>query len=129
DRGQDGVFPEFTFFDCRTCHRQFSDDPGFKASNRVNEGRPIASGFPAFNDESMLMLAAAARVVAPAEAVAFERASRAFHAAFMQDRGASAQTAAQLAEQADVLGRVFARTPFTRAQTFAILGDLLSGPA
>lgn len=129
DRGQDGVFPEFTFFDCRTCHRQFSDDPGFKASNRVNDGRPIASGFPAFNDESMLMLAAAARVVAPAEAATFQQASRAFHAAFMQNRGVSTQAAVRLAEQAEALGKVFARTPFTRAQTFAILGDLLGGPA
>jgi len=129
DRGQDGAFPEFTFFDCRTCHRQFSDDPGFKASNRVNEGRPIASGFPAFNDESMLMLAAAARVAAPAEAAAFERASRAFHAAFMRDRNAAAQAATQLAGQADALATLFALKPFTRAQSFAILGDVLNGPA
>lgn len=129
DRGQDGAFPEFTFFDCRTCHRQFSDDPGFRASNRVNEGRPIASGFPAFNDESMLMLAAAARVVAPSEAAAFERASRTFHAAFMGSRDAVALAATRLAEQANALGTLFARTPFTRAQTFAILGDLLGGPA
>jgi hypothetical protein len=129
DRGQDGVFPEFTFFDCRTCHRQFSDDPGFKVSNRTNEGRPIASGFPAFNDEGMLMLAAAARVVAPTEAKSFETASRAFHAAFMRDRATSVQSATRLADQANALGTVFARTQFTRAQTFAVLADLLSGPA
>ena len=128
DRGQDGVFPELTFFDCRTCHRQFSDDPGYRASAPVNEGRPIASGIPAYNDENMLMLAAAVRAVLPGKAAMFERTSRDFHAAFMRDRATAASSALRLADLASQLGDDFDRAPFTRAQTFAILGELLSGP-
>ena len=64
-RGTEGIFPEFYFFDCHSCHRQISDDPRFRPGALANPGRPIPSGMPPFNDENMIMLAAAARVVAP----------------------------------------------------------------
>ena len=84
-KGTNGVFPEFYFFDCHTCHRAISDDPRFEPNAPANPGRPIPSGMPAYNDENMIMLSAAARVAAPEVAARFERDSRAFHAAFAKD--------------------------------------------
>ena len=55
-RGSEGIFPEFYFFDCHTCHRQISDDPRFRPAALANPGRPIPSGMPPFNDENMIML-------------------------------------------------------------------------
>src|SRR5436190_12672388 len=64
-RGTEGIFPEFYFFDCHSCHRQISDDPRFRPGAVANPGRPIPSGMPPYNDENMIMLSAAARVVSP----------------------------------------------------------------
>ena len=85
-RGTEGIFPEFYFLDCHSCHRQISDDPRFRPGALANPGRPIPSGMPPFNDENMIMLSAAARAIAPGLAQRFERDSRAFHAAFARDR-------------------------------------------
>ncbi len=99
-RGTEGMFPEFYFFDCHSCHRQISDDPRFRPGAVANPGRPIPSGMPPFNDENMIMLAAAARVVAPPLAQRFERDSRAFHAAIARDRGAAIAAAQSAAGKA-----------------------------
>ena len=38
--GQRGVFPEFYFFDCHSCHRRISDEPSYRAVERsANPGR------------------------------------------------------------------------------------------
>src|SRR5207249_8013135 len=87
-RGSQGLFPEFYFFDCHTCHRRISDDPSFRPVEVSNPGRPIPPGTPAYNDENMIMLSAAVRVAAPSLAARFERDSRAFHAAMLQGRPA-----------------------------------------
>ena len=79
--GQEGSFPEFYFFDCHTCHRRISDEAGFRPSATANPGRPIPTGMPAFNDENMIMLAAATRATAPQLAERLDVDSRAFHAA------------------------------------------------
>jgi hypothetical protein len=54
------MFPEFYFFDCHSCHRRISDDPRFRPGALANPARPIPAGMPPFNDENMIMLAAAA---------------------------------------------------------------------
>jgi hypothetical protein len=56
-RGTEGVFPEFYFFDCHTCHRRISDNPNFEPGAVNNPMRPIPEGMPAYNDENMIMLA------------------------------------------------------------------------
>jgi hypothetical protein len=127
-RGAEGIFPEFYFFDCHTCHRRISDDPRFDPDRETNPGRPIPGGMPAYNDENMIMLSAAARVAAPGLAARFDRDSRAFHAALARDRGSAVAAAGALRESARALGSAFAASGISRAQTFEII-DSIAGNA
>lgn len=126
--GQEGVFPEFYFFDCHTCHRRISDDPDARTTDIRNPARPIPEGMPAFNDENMIMLSAAARVVAPDLARRFDADARAFHAALAQDRASAVAAAARLRQTAGALADAFSRRSFGRAETFAII-DTIAGEA
>ena len=125
-RGSEGIFPEFYFFDCHSCHRRISDDPRFRPSAAANPGRPIPTGMPPYNDENMIMLAAAARVVSPPLAQRFERDSRAFHQAMTQGRAASLAAAANLRASARALSDAFAAAPMGREATFAIIATITS---
>jgi hypothetical protein len=120
-RGTEGMFPEFYFFDCHSCHRRISDDPRFRPAAIANPGRPIPAGVPPFNDENMIMLSAAARVIAPGLAARFERDSRAFHAAIDRDRGAAVAAAQTLRTSARALADAFSSAQMGPAQTFAII--------
>jgi hypothetical protein len=120
-RGSEGMFPEFYFFDCHSCHRRISDDPRFRPGAVANPGRPIPSGMPPYNDENMIMLSAAARIVAPGLAARFERDSRAFHQAIARDRGAAVAAANALRESARALSNAFAGAAMGREVTFAIV--------
>ena len=126
--GQEGVFPEFYFFDCHTCHRRISDDPAARPANVANPGRPIPEGMPAFNDENMIMLSAAARIVAPDLAGRFDTDARAFHAALARDRPSAVAAAARLRDTASALADAFSRRNFGRNETFAII-DTIAGDA
>ena len=125
-RGTEGMWPEFYFFDCHSCHRRIADDPNFRPTAVANPSRPIPSGMPPYNDENMIMLAAAARVVAPGLAERFERDSRAFHQAIARDRGAAVVAAGRLRETARALATAFTDTPMGRAQAFAIIDTIAS---
>lgn len=126
--GQEGVFPEFYFFDCHTCHRRIQDGDDAVRTGIRNPGRPIPEGMPAFNDESMIMLSAAVRVAAPGMAARFDAESRAFHAALAQDRAAAVAAAAKLRASANALAATFAAAGFGRDQTFAII-EAIAGEA
>lgn len=125
--GQEGVFPEFYFFDCHTCHRRISDDPGARPAALANPGRPIPSGMPAFNDENMIMLSAAVRASAPGMADRFEGDSRAFHAALAKDRASAVRAAGKLRGTANELASAFSNAAFGRAETFAIVDAVTGG--
>jgi hypothetical protein len=125
DRGTEGAWPEFTFFDCRSCHRDFSDDASYRATKQANPRRPIPSGMPPFADENMIMLTAAAKVAAPDLAGRFEADSRAFHAALAQDRPAAIRRAQTLAASARALGNRFNAQRFSKQQTLAMLRAIL----
>lgn len=125
-RGTEGLFPEFYFFDCHSCHRRISDDPRFRPSAVPNAARPIPPGVPPFNDENMIMLSAAARVVAPQLAARFERDSRAFHAAIDRDRGAVVAAAQALRSSTQALANAFAASEMGPAQTFQIIDAITS---
>ena len=127
-RGTEGMFPEFYFFDCHTCHRRISDNPNFQPTGVDNPGRPIPEGMPAYNDENMIMLAAAARVAAPSLAAQFERDSRAFHQSISKDRGSAVAAANRLRETARALANAFSNATLGRQQTFAII-DAITGNA
>lgn len=120
-----GPFPEFSFFDCRSCHRTFSDDLRVDITARTNPGRPVPPGTVIWNDESLIMLAAAARVMAPELSDDLERRSRAFHAALTTDRQQAVQAASALAATSDALSRRLAAATFSPAQTRAMLEAVL----
>lgn len=124
--GQDGAFPEFYFFDCHTCHRRISDAPTMQPAALDNPGRPIPPGMPAFQDENMIMLAAAASVVAPALGRELDAASRAFHGAIARDRATAAAAALRLRSVAGRLAEAFAARRFDRAETLAIIDAIAS---
>ncbi len=124
-----GSFPEFYFFDCRSCHRTFSDDPAVAITARTNPGRSIAPGTPVWNDESLIMLNAAAKVAAPALAGQLTSQSRAFHASFAGDRAGTIKAAAALAKTSDALATAFGSARFDTAQNFAMLDTVLVGNA
>ena len=125
-RGTEGVFPEFYFFDCHTCHRRISDNPNFEPTAVDNPMRPIPEGMPAYNDENMIMLAAAARAVSPELSTRFERDSRAFHQALARDRASAVAAAARLRETARALVDAFSRGTMGRGQVFAIIDTITS---
>ncbi|MBB5685853.1 multiheme c-type cytochrome [Sphingobium boeckii] len=125
-RGQEGIFPEFYFFDCHTCHRRIYDGENAVSTVVRNPARPIPEGMPAFNDENMIMLSAAAHVAAPGLARQFDADSRAFHMSLGIDRAASVAAAGRLRTTANALATAFNDTAFTRAQTFAIIESIAS---
>jgi hypothetical protein len=125
-RGTEGVFPEFYFFDCHTCHRRISDEPSARPTNIANPARPIPEGMPAYNDENMIMLSAAARVVAPELGRRFDTDAKAFHAALAKDRPSAVAAAGRLRETAGALADAFARRSFGKAETFAIVDSIAS---
>lgn len=127
-RGTEGVFPEFSFFDCHSCHRRIFDRDERVKTWETNPGRPIPEGMPPFNDENMILLAAAARVVAPALAARFDADSRGFHVALALDRPAAVAAAARLAETAAALAEMLAAGKAGRDTAFAII-DSIAGPA
>jgi hypothetical protein len=127
-RGTNGIFPEFYFFDCHTCHRAISDDRRFQPTAAANPGRPIPSGMPAYNDENMIMLSAALRATSPGLAARFERDSRGFHAALAEDRGSALAAAARLRATAVAVADQFEHGGVSRPQTFTII-DTIAGNA
>ena len=126
--GGAGVFPEFYFFDCHSCHRRISDDEDARPQKPANPGRPIPAGMPPFNDENMIMLSAAARVASPSLAARLDADSRGFHAALAKDRGSAVAAAAKLRGTAQALASAFSAASFDRTQTFAII-DTIAGEA
>jgi hypothetical protein len=124
--GTEGVFPEITFFDCQTCHRQIIDGPRGKANWTANPGRPIPSGMPAFNDENMIMLSAAAKVAAPALAEKFDADSRDFHAALAKDRASAVRAGLKLGGTAEHLANAFSGASLGRNDIFAIIDSISS---
>jgi hypothetical protein len=125
-KASDGLFPEFTFFDCHSCHRRIYDSDEATVTAMPNPGRPIHAGMPPYNDENMIMLLAAARVIAPDLATTFDARSKAFHRAMGEGRAQTVQAAQALRQAADTLSTRFAGATFTREQTFAVMDAIAS---
>jgi hypothetical protein len=106
--GMMGIFPEFYFYDCHSCHRPITDGPQRRLTFETNPGRAIPFGQPPFNDENQIMLSAVARVLAPGQAQAFESASRNFHAAMGEGRGEAVAAAERLRGAAGALSDALA---------------------
>jgi len=127
-RGSEGAFPEFTFFDCHSCHRRIYDQADRSLTFETNPGRPIPFGMPPFNDENLILLSAAARVSAPGMAARLDADAKAFHRALATDRASSATAARKLAATAQALASTLSGTNGTGEIAFAMV-DSIAGPA
>jgi hypothetical protein len=124
--GTEGLFPEFYFYDCHSCHRKIYDDPAARPTFLANPGRPIPNGMPPYNDENMIMLSAAVRVIAPDMAKQFDGQSKAFHNAMALGRDKAVLEARKLSQMSRNLANRFSKERFTRAQTFSIMNMIAS---
>ena len=85
-------------------------------------------GMPAYNDENLIMLAAAARMASPALADQLAARTAAFHKAMATDRQSAVQAAAQLSQTVAALKSAFASRNFSGADAFAMV-DAISAKA
>ncbi len=122
--GSRGLFPELYFYDCHSCHRPISDGPSGKRTFEPNPARPIAFGYPPYNDENIIMLSAVARVLAPGQAGPFDEASRAFHAAMGQGRPQAVEAAARLNAAAGTLSDALAVRGYPGDTAFTVIGAI-----
>lgn len=120
--GSQGLFPEFYFFDCQSCHRQIDDNPARMRGFETNPARPIAFGTPPYNDENMILLSAVAHVFTPSAAVNFDNAVHSFHAAIGTGRPVPA--AAQLAAAAARLESALAEMPARPDAAFDVIAAI-----
>lgn len=121
---QRGMFPEFYFYDCHSCHRSIHDGPQRKLTFESNPGRPIPFGNPPFNDENIITLSAVARVLAPDEADHFLAASRAFHRAMGEDHSKALEAAVILRGHAFNLSNVLASREYAGSDAFSVIAAI-----
>lgn len=121
-RGTEGMFPEFVFLDCHSCHRRIYDQAKPVKTSMANPGRPgIPEGMPPYNDENLIMLAAAARLASPALAEQLAARTAAFHRAIATDRASAVAAAARLGETVAALKAAFAARGFAGTDAFALV--------
>ena len=128
-RASEGVFPEFTFYNCHSCHRRIYDQADAVRSGIDNPGRPIPAGMPPYNDENMIMLSAAAKVAAPALAARIDEKIRAFHLGMTRDRASATAAARDLSATVSALTDAFNHADFgvdgARRMAQAIAGEAI----
>lgn len=120
----EGIFPEFYFFDCHSCHRGIDDNPARLRSFETNPGRPMTFGLPPYNDENIIMLSAVGAVLAPRQAAQFDVAARNFHAAMGQGQKPVAIAAARLATAAAALADAIASQSGNTDTAFRVIGTI-----
>lgn len=123
-----GLFPEFYFFDCHSCHRTIEDGPQRKLTFEVNPARPQPFGTPPYNDENMILLSAAAKVLAPVEGAKFDAAARAFHAAMGAGRAEAVASGNRLATSAGTLSAALSSGSYNPDSAFKVIATV-SGAA
>ena len=126
--GSQGLFPEFTFYDCHSCHRTISDAAARKLTFEVNPARPIPFATPPYNDENMILLSAVAATLAPAQAAQFDKAARDFHGAMGSGRVEASAASARLVTAAGALSAALVRGGHGPDTAFAVIATI-SGKA
>ncbi len=124
DLASNGIFPEFTFYDCHSCHRGIDDNPERTRTFETNPARPIPFGQPPYNDENIIMLSAVAQVLAPREAGQFDAAARNFHAAMGKGRPEAVAAAGRLGTATSALGDAMARGPGGSDTAFQVIAAI-----
>lgn len=122
--GTEGVFPQFYFYDCHSCHRPITDGADRRLTFETNPGRPITFGQPPFNDENIIMLDAVAQVLVPGRADAFRSASRNFHDAMDTGRAESQRAAVALREEAQALSNALAARASGNNDAFRVIEQI-----
>lgn len=126
--GMRGMFPEFYFYDCHSCHRSITDGAQRQLTFETNRGRPIPFGNPPFNDENIIMLSAVAGALAPGQAEGFVAASRDFHRAMGESGGNAREAALALGGRAAALSDALASTARANADAFTVI-SIIAGNA
>lgn len=126
--GTEGLFPQYYFFDCHSCHRQITDNPAATRSFETNPGRPIPFGNAPYNDENIILLSAVAKVLAPGQAAHFDAASRDFHAAMGQGRSQTVTAAGKLNAAAAALSDALSARGYSADTAFTVI-DTIAGSA
>lgn len=124
DRAMEGLWPEFYFYDCHSCHRGIDDNPSRKRTFETNPARPMTFGLPPYNDENIIMLSAVSGVLAPGQAARFDTAARAFHAAMGQGRGPAVAAAQRLHEAAGALSAALSSGPGGSDTAFRVISAI-----
>ncbi|MBL8651813.1 MAG: hypothetical protein JNL35_15590 [Sphingopyxis sp.] len=133
-RGAEGMFPEFYFLDCHSCHRRIFDQAKPVKTSLDNPGRTLGNGadwpegMPPYNDENLIMLSAAARLVSADLAAELSTRTAAFHRAMTVDRDSAKAAAAQLGATVGKLKAAFASRNFSGTDAFALV-DAISAKA
>ncbi|MDE8651660.1 multiheme c-type cytochrome [Novosphingobium sp. H3SJ31-1] len=122
--GSEGLFPQFYFYDCHSCHRRISDNPAARRTFEVNPARPIPFGNPPYNDENIIMLSAVASVLAPGPGARFDAAARQFHAAMAEGRPQAVAAAQQLGAAADALSDAIAARGYGGDAAFQVVAAI-----
>lgn len=125
-RGQDGMFPEFYFLDCHSCHRRIFDQAQPVRTGVDNVGRNLPEGYAPYNDENLIMLAAAARLASPALANELAARTAEFHRAMAVDRAAANQAALALGQTVAKLKAAFAAKSFSSTDAFVLVDAIAS---
>lgn len=121
---QRGMFPEFYFYDCHSCHRSINDGAQRTLTFEINPGRSIPFGNPPFNDENIITLSAVARVLAPEQADRFLAASKAFHRAMGEDYSTAREAAVVLRGHAFNLSNALASRDFAGSDAFSVIAAI-----
>ncbi|HVR92186.1 MAG TPA: multiheme c-type cytochrome [Novosphingobium sp.] len=124
--GSEGIFPEFTFYDCHSCHREIDDKGERTRTFEVNPGRPIPLGMPPYQDENIIMLSVVAKALAPGEAARFDAASRSFHAAMGSGRSAAIAAGARLDSAASELSNELTGKRYGGDAAFTVIDKISS---
>ncbi len=122
--GTQGIFPEFYFYDCHSCHRQIQDSGERRLTFETNPARPIPFGTPPFNDENIILLSAVASTLTPGQAANFDRAARDFHAAMGKGRTETLAASARLGTAASALSSALAKGSNGSDTAFAVIATI-----
>lgn len=127
DRGTEGVFPEFYFYDCHSCHRRIYDQAEPVRTGVNNPGRtPLPEGMPPYNDENMIMLAAAARIADPGMARRFDERVQAFHTGMASSRPRAVAAARELNAVVAEMAAAFERGALGEASAGRLAQEIAS---
>lgn len=119
--GMEGIFPQYYFLDCHSCHREIQDSNRRRLTFEENPGRPIPFGNAPFNDENIIMLSAVSGALVPGQAEDFKRASRDFHRA-MGGEGDARAAAIALSQRAGQLSNSLSQRAYIDTDAFKVIG-------